>query len=42
MSLSTDNYIFFILDIGLTVILHSIREDRGNSVRMVTPLNDFK
>ena len=33
--------LFFILDIGLTVILHSIREDRGGFVGMENPLKDF-
>ena len=31
----------FVLDIGLTVILHSIRADRGSLVGMENPLNDW-
>ena len=34
--------LFFILDIGLTVILHSIRDTRRSFVGMENPLNDFE
>ena len=34
--------LFYVFDIGLTVILHSIRENRRKSVGMENPLNDFE
>ena len=34
--------LYFILDIGLTVILQSIRAGRGRLVRIENPLNDFE